>query len=64
MVVMSSRTVVLKYAAYHMIMEQLQLLLYDENLHLKRHMSKCVDCKCKVGSKLIHVHMYYYSNAM
>ena len=25
---------VLKYAAYPMIMEQLQLLLYDENLHL------------------------------
>ena len=36
---------VLKYATYPMIMEQLQLLLYDENLHLKRHMSKCVDCK-------------------
>ena len=36
---------VLKYAAYPMIMEQLQLLSYDENLHLQRHTSKCVDCK-------------------
>ena len=38
---MSSRTMVLNYAANPMIMEQLQLLLYDENLHLNRHMSKC-----------------------